>query len=107
MSGFDNEQFFNPLDFTFMVQLVGLSGEVDGFGHVTSAGEVAVVRAALGAGNTWTASADDLSALAGSDEVIAIITGGTPENERSGEYAPYSLLVNGEESADGVAVGDE
>ena len=101
MSGFDNEGFFDPLDYTFGLQLVGLSGEVDGFGHVTSGGEVVVVRASVGAGNTWSASAAELASLAGSDRVIAIVTGGTPENEQSGEYAPYSLLVNGTEMADG------
>jgi hypothetical protein len=103
MSGFDNEQFYNPLDFTFMVQLVGLSGEVVEFGHVTAGGDVVVVRGTTGAGNTWSASAEELASLAGSDRVIAIVTGGTPENEQSGEYAPYSLLVNGTEQADGGA----
>jgi hypothetical protein len=104
MSGFDNEQFFNPLDYTFGVQLVGISGTVDGFGHVTAATSVVVVRGTIGAGNTWTATAADLAELAGSDAVYAIVTGGTPENEQSGEYAPYSLMVNGAERADGAGL---
>jgi hypothetical protein len=104
MSGFDNEQFLNPLDYTFGVQLVGITGTADEFGHVTAATSVVVVRASIGAGNTWTATAADLAELAGSDAVYAIVTGGTPENEQSGEYAPYSLLVNGTERADGAGL---
>jgi hypothetical protein len=33
--------------------------------------------------------------------VIAIITALTPENDQAGTYAPYSLMVNGAEKADG------
>ena len=33
-----------------------------------------------------------------------MITGGTPEDEQSGEYGPYSLMVNGTERADGAGL---
>jgi hypothetical protein len=99
LSDWDNIQFFNPLDFGWIVQLVGLSGTVDGFGDIVTAGNVAIVRPTLGAGNTWSTS--DFSALVGSTRVIAIITALTPENDQAGTYAPYSLMVNGAEKADG------
>jgi hypothetical protein len=65
---------------------------------------VVVVRATLDGDSAWTASDADLAALESSDQVVAIITGGTPENEQSGEYAPYSLMVNGAERADGAGL---
>jgi hypothetical protein len=99
LSDWDNQAFFNPLEFGWMVQLVGLSGTVDGFGHVTSAGTVAVVRPTLVGGNTW--STTDFTAVAGSTRVVAIITALTPEDDQDGTYAPYSLMVNGVEMADG------
>ena len=57
------------------------------------------MRPTLAAGNTVAMS--DFSALAGSTRVIAIVTAMTPENDQDGTYAPYSLVVNGAEMADG------
>ena len=53
LSDWDNIAFFNPLDFGWMVQLVGLSGTVNEFGHVITAGNVQVVRPTLGRGESW------------------------------------------------------
>ncbi|MEX1104406.1 MAG: hypothetical protein WED87_09155, partial [Dehalococcoidia bacterium] len=102
LTGWDNQMFFapsTPLDFT--LRLVGVSGVVDGFGHVTNATSVVVVDIPLDALNAGAATAGDLAALAASEHVFAIVSG-VPEEEDNGIFGPYSLLVNGDAAADGA-----
>jgi hypothetical protein len=99
LSDWNNIQFYNPLDFGWIVQLVGLSGTVDAFGDITSAGAVKIVRPTLGAGHTWTTA--DFSALSGSTQVVAIITALNPENDQANVYPAYSLTLDGVQKADG------
>ncbi len=101
LTGWDNQQFFDPVALDFTLRLVGLTGDVDGFGHVTNATSVVVVDVPLDGGNDGAASAGDLAALAGSGHVFAIVSG-VPEDEDNGIFGPYSLLVNGAEAADGA-----
>ncbi|MBI5949193.1 MAG: hypothetical protein HY875_13735 [Chloroflexi bacterium] len=100
LAGWDNQKYLDPAVLNFQLQLVGLNGTVSAYGDVTAATSVVVIRPTLGAGNTWTATGADLAALAGSGKVVIIITG-IPEDEGSGIYSPYSLLVNGIQRADG------
>jgi hypothetical protein len=103
LAGWNNQQFYSPADLGFELRLVGLSGAVDGFGHVTGATDVVVVDIPLDALNDGSATAEQLAQLDGADQVIAIVTG-IPESEDSTIYGPYSLLVNGGEMADGNGV---
>jgi hypothetical protein len=100
LSDWTNIQFFNPLDFGWFIQLVGLTGTVDAYGDIVTGGNVVIVRPTLGAGNTWVSSTE-LAALAGSTQVVAIITALSPENDQTSTYPSYSLMVNGAEMADG------
>jgi Immune inhibitor A peptidase M6 len=99
LSDWDNQDFFDPQELSFYLTLVGINGIVDGFGDVTAGTSVVVLRPTLGAGNDYTVTAGDLTALAGT-EVWAIVSG-IPDSEESTLYQPYSLLVNGVDMADG------
>lgn len=105
LSDWTNQQAFQPVPLGFILQLVGYTGTVDQYGDITSGGEVVVVRPTLNENFEVTLSAADLAALAGSTNVVAIVSGTADGDD--GPYAPYSLLVNGVESADGAAVADE
>jgi hypothetical protein len=100
LAGWNNQKFYDPAALDFTIQFVGIDGTVDGFGDVTAGTNVVVVRPAVDANNDATLSAGDLAALAGSAQVVAIISG-VPETEESLLYSPYSLLVNGAERSDG------
>jgi hypothetical protein len=101
LSDWDNQQFFNPAELSFYLTLVGINGTVDGFGDVTAGTSVVVLRPSLGVGtNDYALTAGDLAALAGSAQVVAIVSG-IPDAEESTLYQPYSLMVNGVEEADG------
>jgi hypothetical protein len=100
LTGWDNQKFFSPVALDFGFALVGISGTVDTYGDVTAGTSVQVIRTTLGTGSTYTATSSDLSALSGYDKVVAIVSG-IPASEDSTLYQPYSLLVNGVQSADG------
>lgn len=100
LSDWDNQDFFDPQELSFYLTLVGINGTVDGFGDITSATGVRVLRPVLGAGNDYALTAGDLANLAGYAQVWAIVSG-LPDAEESTLYQPYSLLVNGVEKADG------
>jgi hypothetical protein len=101
LSDWDNQDFFDPQELSFYLTLVGFNGTVDQYGDVTTGGtSVVVLRPTLGAGNDYTLTAGDFTALAGT-EVWAIVSG-IPDSEASTLYQPYSLLLNGiTEMADG------
>lgn len=101
LAGWDNQAFFNPTELTFGIALVGINGTVDAYGDVTAGDSVVVLRPTLTAGQSYTVTADDLDALSGFDRVIAVVWG-IPDEESSTLYQPYSLLVNGDERADGA-----
>jgi len=103
LSDWTNQQFFRPAALDFILQIVGLTGTADEFGDITSGGEVVVLRPTLDADHAYTLSADDLTALAGSTQVVAIVSG-VLEDEGLNVYPPYSLLVNGVERADGAGL---
>jgi Immune inhibitor A peptidase M6 len=103
LSDWNNQAFYSPVALDFIFQIVGLTGTVDQYGDITSAGSVVVLRPTLGAGHTYTLSASDLSALAGSTQVVAIVSG-VLDDESTRVYAPYSLVVNGTERADGAGL---
>jgi Immune inhibitor A-like, MAM domain len=104
LSDWNNQQFFNPAELAFDVQVVGLNGEVDqDNGRVSDGTEVMVVRLTLDANNEGSVLDDDIQALNGFDQVVVIISG-IPQSEASTLYSPYSLLVNGDERADGAGV---
>lgn len=106
LSDWNNQKFYDPADLGFTLRLVGITGAVDEFGHVTAATSVVIVDIPLTEGaNAGAATAGQLATLAGSDEVIAIVSG-VPEAEDNGIYGPYSLLVGGVERADGAGVSD-
>lgn len=100
LTGWDNQQFFDPLPLDFGFSIVGINGTVDAFGDVTAGSDVVVIRPTLGSGNDYSLTSGDLNALSGSSRVIAVIWG-VPDSELSTLYQPYSLLVNGAERADG------
>ena len=101
LSDWDNHQFFVPVDLAFKLAFVGVTGEVDEFGHVTDADSVTVVRPSLGAGFTYTLTKDHRDALKHHDQVFALVTG-IPDDENADLYFPYSLTIKGEERADGA-----
>ena len=103
LSDWSNQTFFQPADLDFILQLVGLTGTVDEFGDITSGGDVVVLRPTLDADHAYTLSASDLAALAGSTQVVAIVSG-VLADEGQNVYPPYSLLVNGQERADGAGL---
>jgi len=103
LSDWGNQAFFQPAALAFILQFVGLTGTVDEFGDIVTGGDVVVVRPTLGAGNTYTLTAEDIAALAGSTQVVAIVSG-VLEDESLRVYPPYSLLVNGTERADGAGL---
>lgn len=103
LAGWNNQQAYMPLALDFELRLVGLSGTVDTYGHVSDATSVVVVEIALDGANAGAATAEQLAALAGSDEVVALVSS-IPVNEESSIYAPYSLTANGTERADGAGV---
>lgn len=103
LSDWDNQAFFNPVALDFILQIVGLTGTADQFGDITSGGNVVVLRPTLDAGHSYTLSAADLTALAGSTRVFAIVSG-VPQDESTRVYLPYSLLLNGAERADGAGL---
>lgn len=100
LSDWDNQQFFNPAELSFYATLVGINGTADGFGDITSAAGVTVMRLPLDASNDYALTAGDLAELVGYAQVWAIVSG-VPVSEESTLYQPYSLLVNGLEKADG------
>jgi hypothetical protein len=100
LTGWDNLRFFSPINLNFEFAVVGISGSVDEFGDVTAGTAVHVIQPTLEAGSEYTLTSDDLAALAGSTRVVAIVSS-IPGSEDSTLYQPYSLLVNGNESADG------
>ena len=104
LSDWTNQKAFQPVPLGFILQLVGYTGTVDQYGDITSGGEVVVVRPTLNENSEVTLSEEDLAALASSANVVAIVSG-TADGD-SGPYAPYSLLVNGEEAADRALVGE-
>ncbi|HUG95703.1 MAG TPA: hypothetical protein VMK30_06120 [Pleomorphomonadaceae bacterium] len=100
LDGWDNQQFFSPVDLGFYLTLIGINGTVDGFGDVSGpAGAVQILRPTL-VNNEYTFTAGDLASLAGYAQVVAVVSG-IPAEEESFLYSPYSLLVNGVEKADG------
>jgi hypothetical protein len=101
LSDWDNQQFFLPVELGFKVAFVGISGDVDGFGHVTDADDIVVVRVDLGPGSTYTLTKHDRDELKHADEVIALVTG-VPGDESADLYFPYSLKIKGQERADGA-----
>ncbi|MGH2607866.1 MAG: hypothetical protein ACRDHF_02150, partial [Tepidiformaceae bacterium] len=101
LTGWNNQKFYNAAALGFTLRLVGVSGDVDPFGHVSNATSVVVVDIPLDGSNDGAATAGQLAALAGSDQVFAIVSG-VPEVEDNGITGPYSLLVNGVEAADGA-----
>jgi hypothetical protein len=103
LTDWNNQKFYDPAVLHFTLRLVGLSGDVDAYGHVTNATAVVVVDSPLDGSNAGSATSAQLDALSGADEVIAIVSG-MPEVEDNGIYGPYSLLVNGAERADGAGV---
>jgi hypothetical protein len=100
LAGWDNIRFFSPVSLNFEFAVVGINGTVDEFGDVTAGTAVQVIRPTLGAGNEYALSASDIAALSGYGRVVAIVSG-IPASEDSTLYSPYSLLVNGNERADG------
>lgn len=103
LAEWNTQGFYNPLSFGWIFQLVGINGTVDAFGDVSAASSVVIVRPTLTATNTYTLTGPDQAALAASAQVVAIVTALSPENDQNGTYAPYSLLVNGTQEADGGA----
>jgi hypothetical protein len=101
LANWTNERFFSPVDLTFGFALVGITGTVDGFGDVTAGTSVKVVRPTLGAGNAYSLTPADFTALSGSNHVWALVWG-IPSSEDSSLYQPYSLMVNGAERHDGL-----
>ena len=101
LTRWENEKFFSPLPLSFAFTLVGINGTVNGFGDVTAGTSVKVFRPTLSAGNDYTLSPADRTALAGYADVVAIVSG-IPASESSTLYQPYSLMVNGTERADGA-----
>lgn len=102
LSDWNNQAFYSPVPLDFIFQIVGLSGTVDTYGDITSGGNVVVLRPTLDADHAYTLTAADLSALAGSTQVVAVVSGVSPDD--NGQYAPYTLLVNGVERADGAGL---
>ena len=100
LTGWDNQAFFNPLELTFGFAIVGINGTVDNYGDVTAGNSVRVIKPSLGSGQDYSLSSSELADLSGFDRVVAVIWG-IPNSEFSTLYAPYSLLVNGGEHADG------
>ncbi len=105
LAGWNNQKFYDAPALGFMLRLVGVSGDVDGFGHVTNATSVVVVDIPLDGANAGAATAEQIAALSSSDQVFAIVSG-IPEVEDNGIFGPYSLLVNGVEAADGAGAVD-
>jgi hypothetical protein len=101
LTGWDNLNFFSPLDLDFGFALVGINGTVDAYGDVTAGTSVHVLRPTLDGGESYTLTGDDLDDLSGFDRVVAVIWG-IPASEDSTLYQPYSLMVNGAERADGA-----
>jgi hypothetical protein len=105
LAGWSNQQAYVPVPLDFELRLVGLSGGVNEFGHVTGATSVVLVEIALDAMNAGGATPEQLATLVDSDEVVAIVSG-IPASEESTIYGPYSLMANGAERADGNGVSD-
>jgi hypothetical protein len=103
LSDWNNQTFYSTVALDFILQVVGLTGTVDTYGDITAGGDVVVLRPTLGDGHTYTLSAADLAALAGSTQVVAIVSA-VLADETTRVYAPYSLLVNGAERADGAGL---
>jgi len=100
LTGWDNQRFFSPVKLDFGFALVGINGTVDAYGDVTAGTSVNVFRPTLDANNEYTLNGGDLATLSGYARVIAVVWG-IPASEDSTLYQPYSLLVNGDERADG------
>jgi hypothetical protein len=102
LAGWDNQLFFLPVNLDFALTIVGINGTVDTWGDVAPGGGsgVLVLRPTLGASDDYILTADDLAALAGYGQVVAIVSG-IPSEETIRQYQPYSLLVNGVDMADG------
>lgn len=103
LAGWSNQKAYVPVPLDFELRLVGLSGSVNEFGHVSGATAVVLMEIALDGANAGAATAEQLAALAGADEVVAIVSH-IPVSEDSTIYGPYSLTVNGVERADGNGV---
>jgi hypothetical protein len=103
LSDWNNQTFYLPVALDFIFQVVGYTGTVDEFGDITSGGNVVVLRPTLDADHAYTLSAADLSALSGSTQVVAIVSG-VLADEGQNVYPPYSLTVNGTERADGAGL---
>ncbi|HEY4668552.1 MAG TPA: hypothetical protein VIH05_02120 [Tepidiformaceae bacterium] len=103
LAGWSNQQAYLPVPLDFELRLVGLSGQVDTYGHVSDATDVVLVEIALDGANAGAATAEQLAALAGADQVVAIVSS-IPLSEESTIYGPYSLTANGAEMADGNGV---
>ena len=100
LTGWTNQDFLNPLELDFGLALVGINGAVDTYGDITSADSVTVLRPTLDSGEDYALDSTDLAALAGFDRVVAVVWG-KPGSETTTQYQAYSLLVNGDERADG------
>ena len=106
-TGWDNEAFFDPAQLGFVVQFVGFDGTTEEWGDILTAGDdVLVVQMTLDGDNDGSLTTEDIDALNDYANVVAIISG-VPENESDEAYFPYSLLVDGDEQADGVAIGPQ
>jgi hypothetical protein len=103
VSDWDNEQFFQPVPLGFSLTLVGIDGKVDQYGHVTKAKSVVVVHTQLRNGSRYTLNENDRQELRKSDQVYAIVAG-IPQDEGVDVYFPYSLIVNGQQRADGAGI---
>jgi hypothetical protein len=100
------EMFIRQLE-TRVGTLVGLSGSVDEFGHVTAANSVVVVDIPLDGDNDGGATPDQIASLSLSQQVFAVVSG-IPEAADNNIYGPYSLLINGTtERSDGGGLLDD
>jgi hypothetical protein len=94
LDDWSNQKAFDPADLDFTLRLVGLSGAVNEFGHVTTATSVVVVDVPLDGNNDGAATSAQILALSLAGQVFAIVSG-VPEAEDNNLYGPYSLIVNG------------
>lgn len=105
LDDWNNQKAYDPASLGFTLRLVGLSGAVNQYGHVTAGSSVVVVDIPLNGSNDGSAASTQLAALGSSQQVFAIVSG-IPEAEDNNIYGEYSLSVNATERADGAGLSD-